>query len=68
MTASPGAASSYSIDSKCEAASSKVEELLGNFRKDGTAEKVWSYIAGDLKKDHGGWEYVVLDACTVNNG
>lgn len=40
----------YSVDNKCEVASSKVEELLETFRKDGTAEKVWEYFAADFKR------------------
>jgi hypothetical protein len=28
----------------------KVEELLAAFREDGTAAKIWNYIAADLKR------------------
>lgn len=40
----------YSVSNKCEVASSKVEELLAIFRKDGTAEIVWNYFAADFKR------------------
>lgn len=40
----------YSVDVKGESVSRKVEELLHQFRKDGTAEKVWDYIMGDFKR------------------
>lgn len=40
----------YSVDNKTKSASPKVEKLLAEFRKNGTAEKVWSYVATDLKK------------------
>lgn len=40
----------YSIDVKGESASRKTEEVLSQFRKDGTAEKVWDYLMGDFKK------------------
>ena len=40
----------YSVDSKGESASSKVEELLATFRENGTAKKVWDYLATDFKE------------------
>lgn len=40
----------YSVDNKVESAGPKVEKLLGEFREDGTAEKVWEYVAADFKR------------------
>ncbi|KAI0172594.1 putative short-chain dehydrogenases/reductase [Hypoxylon sp. FL1284] len=40
----------YSVDVKGESASPKVEQLLAQFKNDGTAEKVWNYITGDFKR------------------
>lgn len=40
----------YSVAQNLESAPPKVEALLAGFRKDGTAEKVWDYIVGDLKR------------------
>ena len=40
----------YSVDNKGESASPKVEQLLAKFREDGTAEKVWDYVAARFKK------------------
>jgi hypothetical protein len=40
----------YSVNHKCESAPPKVEELLAKFRANGTAEKVWDYIAADFKE------------------
>lgn len=40
----------YSVNNKGESASPKVEELLAEFRENGTADKVWDYVAEDLKK------------------
>jgi hypothetical protein len=40
----------YSIDQFNESAGPKVEELLANFRKDGTAEKVWKDTADEFKR------------------
>ncbi|XXH02618.1 hypothetical protein Hte_008997 [Hypoxylon texense] len=40
----------YSVGVKGESVSRQVEELLAQFRKDGTAEKVWDYIMGDFKR------------------
>jgi len=40
----------YSVDNKGESSPPRVEELLATFREDGTAKKVWDYIAADLKR------------------
>lgn len=40
----------YTVDNKGESAPPKVEKVLAKFREDGTAEKVWEYVAADLKK------------------
>ncbi|KAK7743372.1 hypothetical protein SLS62_010646 [Diatrype stigma] len=40
----------YSVAQNLESASSRVEQLLAGFRKDGTAEKVWDFIMEDFKR------------------
>ena len=40
----------YSIDNKCESASQRVENLLLEFRENGTADKVWDYVVADFKR------------------
>jgi hypothetical protein len=40
----------YSVDHRGETASHKIENLLAGFKGDGTAKKVWDYVAGDFKK------------------
>ncbi|KAI0133847.1 putative short-chain dehydrogenases/reductase [Xylariales sp. AK1849] len=40
----------YSVNHKGGTASAKVENLLVDFRKNGTAEKVWDYVMADFKK------------------
>jgi len=40
----------YTVDNKGESSSLKVEKLLAGFRENGTADKVWDYIAADFKK------------------
>ena len=40
----------YTLDVKCESSPAKVEQLLDTFRNDGTADKVWAHIKGDIIK------------------
>jgi hypothetical protein len=40
----------YTVSNKGESASSKVVELLAGFREDGTAKKVWDFVAADFKR------------------
>ncbi|KAI0547939.1 putative short-chain dehydrogenases/reductase [Xylaria curta] len=40
----------YSLSQKVDPASPKVEEVLRQFREDGTARKVWDSITADFKK------------------
>lgn len=40
----------YTVDNKGESSSLKVERLLAEFRENGTADKVWDYVAADFKK------------------
>ncbi|KAI9879277.1 MAG: hypothetical protein M1830_009007 [Pleopsidium flavum] len=40
----------YSIDSDCESAGPKVEELLAKFRKEGLVEKVWKHTEEEYKR------------------
>lgn len=40
----------YSVDHKDESASPKVEELLAKYGEDGTAQKVWDYVADDFQR------------------
>lgn len=40
----------YSVNNKCESAPPRVEQLLAEFRENGTAQVVWDYVATDLKR------------------
>lgn len=40
----------YSLDNKCCSAPPKVEQLLAQFRRDGTARKVWEVIGADFTR------------------
>lgn len=40
----------YTVDNKGERAPPRVEKVLAKFREDGTAKKVWEYVAADFKK------------------
>lgn len=40
----------YSLSQKLDPAGPKVEQVLRQLRKDGSAEKVWNYISGDFKR------------------
>ena len=40
----------YSVDNKGESSPPKVEKVLATFREDGTAKKVWDYVAADFKR------------------
>lgn len=45
----------YSLDSKNASAPPRVEQLLAQFREDGTAKKVWEYaMAHGFQADYGG--------------
>jgi len=44
----------YTVDNKGESAPAKVEKLLATFREDGTAKKVWDYVASDFERITGG--------------
>ncbi|KAI8630267.1 putative short-chain dehydrogenases/reductase [Xylariaceae sp. FL1651] len=49
-TAGQAGSGVYSLSQKNEPAPPKVEQLLRQFREDGTASKVWDYVATDFKK------------------
>lgn len=40
----------YSVNQRCDSASPRVVTLLSQFRKDGTAQMVWQYVAADFKR------------------
>ncbi|KAF7551200.1 hypothetical protein G7046_g7788 [Stylonectria norvegica] len=40
----------YTVNVQCDSSPAKVVELLAQFHKDGTAEKVWDHIMADFKK------------------
>jgi NAD(P)-dependent dehydrogenase (short-subunit alcohol dehydrogenase family) len=40
----------YSLDNKSASAPPRVEQLLAQFREDGTAKKVWEYAMADFKR------------------
>lgn len=40
----------YSVDTYGESADAKVEELLANYRKDGTADKLWKYTESEWQR------------------
>lgn len=40
----------YSVDTYGESADAKIEELLANYRRDGTADRLWKYTEGEWKR------------------
>ncbi len=40
----------YSINHRGETASREIEKLLATYKEDGTAKKVWDYVAEDFKR------------------
>ncbi|KAI3395363.1 hypothetical protein diail_1419 [Diaporthe ilicicola] len=40
----------YSVDTFGESADTKVEEILANYRRDGTAEKLWKYTESEWQR------------------
>ncbi|KAI7781074.1 hypothetical protein LA080_015194 [Diaporthe eres] len=40
----------YSVDTYGESADAKVEELLANYRRDGTADKLWKYTESEWQR------------------